>query len=330
MAITTAELLNSIRDLASAEYTARVPLATRTNITDVGNAITSYEANANEFVSALMNKIGKSIVVNKMANNRLKIFKKGLLPFGTDVEEIFVGMAPAQAFDPLKAETELHKRVLPDIKSMYHRQNRQDFYKVTITEAQLKGAFLSQAGMQTLINFIVESLYNGDEYDEYVLMKELIAQYKANFYEITTPEITDEATGKNFIKAVRQASLNMSFTTPTYNKQGVKTKSEASEQVLILHKNVSSIIDVEVLAYAFNDTKVDFNTQVVVVDDFGSMDDTIAVLVDKDWFQVYDTLFEMRKQDNGQGLYWHYFFHHWQVLSTSQYQNAIRFALPAV
>ena len=330
MAITTAALLNSIRNLASTDYADRIPAATKTNITAVGNAITSYAPSANEFLNILINKIGKTIISNRMANNPLKIFKKGELPNGKDIEEIFIEMAPSEAFDQEGSETTLFQRVLPNIKTIYHRENRRDLYTVTISESMLKTAFTSDRAMKSFVGKIIESLYSGDQYDEFTLMKELLAKYQANYYEVTTPDVTDEATGKNFIKAVRQMSLNLGFMETTYNKQGVKTYTPTTNQVLFLHKNISSIIDVDVLAYAFNGSKVDFTTQVVIVDDFGSMTNTLALLTDADFLQVYDTEFKMTSQYNGKGLYWNYFLHHWQVLSTSQFCNAVRFALPAV
>ena len=48
-------------------------------------------------------------------------------------------------------------------------------------------------------------------------------------------------------------------------------------------------------------------------------------MVDRQWFMVYDAFFNFTEQYNAQGLYWNYFFHHWQVLSTSQFANAIAF-----
>lgn len=70
----------------------------------------------------------------------------------------------------------------------------------------------------------------------------------------------------------------------------------------------------------------------IIVDDFGGneTDDTVAILIDKDWFMVYDTKFEMTEQYNARHLYWNYFLHHWQVMSSSDYAPAIRFTTGAV
>ena len=52
-------ILNAIRDVAGAEYQARIPQATRENIASVGNTILSYAPSANTFFTQLLNRIGK-------------------------------------------------------------------------------------------------------------------------------------------------------------------------------------------------------------------------------------------------------------------------------
>ena len=110
-------------------------------------------------------------------------------------------------------------------------------------------------------------------------------------------------------------------------------------------------IDVEVLAAAFNMSKVEFMGHVVPVDSFTEVDTArlnelfkddptytefdardlemlglvAAVLVDKDFFMIFDNLQNFTENYNGQGLYWNYFYHVWKTFSTSPYANAILF-----
>jgi hypothetical protein len=319
----TVDLLNSIRNGASTEYQTRVPLATRDNIAAVGFAVTTYEPTLNEFTNALVNKIAKTVVSSKMASNRLAKFKKGDLPYGKTIEELFVSMAKSEGWDPTGANP-LGRR-LPDIKSIYHTENRKDVYPVTLQEDEVKGAFTSEAGVQALSEKIIESMYSGSEYDEFVIMKQLIAEYEANFFDYGVTAITDEASARSFVKTVRKAVADLSFTSSTYNKGGVKTQSLPQDQVLIVHKDVISHVDVDVLAKAFNLGKTDFEPSIVVVDDFGDMLNTYGVLIDKDWFMVYDTLKKVATQPNAQGLFTNYFYHVRQVMSTSLFKNAVRF-----
>ena len=321
------QIMNTIWNNGSSYYQERIPQATRENIAEVGNSILTYDITKNEFLNALVNRISLVLISSKMANNRLSKFKKGMLEYGADIEEIFTNMATSEHFDVEVAESEVFKRKKPEVLARFHRVNREDFYKVTIEEAQIKRAFLSSDGLGKLVASIVNSLYSGDNHDEYILMKELIAGYEPKFKNIDVPQVKDQESALQLFRAVRQTSTDFTFMSDKYNEAGVMQMSDRSEQVLLVHKNVDTFLSTDLLAWVFNRENVSFNTDVVVVDDFGSMGDTQAILVDRNWFVVYDKLYETRNQYNGQGLYWNYWLHHHQLLSTSEFQNAVRFRI---
>lgn len=320
-------VLNTIWENGSPDYQARIPLATRDNITAVGNAILTYASAKNEFLDALINRISLVLIANKMATNKLGIFKKGTIEYGADIEEIFTDIINAQPFNVDVAEAEVFKRNMPDVSAIFHRVNREDFYKVTIEEGQIKRAFLDAGGLGRLVTSIMNSMYSSDEYDEYVLMKELVTQYDPHFKAVQIPKVVDQGTAQTFFRAVKQVSTDFTFMSRDYNAQGVMTKSDKNEQVLLLHKNVETYLNTDLLAWVFNTGRMDFETQIVVLDDFGSLGNVQAALVDKNWFMVYDKLFQTTSQYNAQGLYWNYWLHHHQVLSTSQFQNAVKFTI---
>ena len=85
-------LLNTIRDNASATYQERIPEATRTNMESIrfamlGDDDVSVQV-ANEFMSTLLNKLVRSVVHTKRFENPLKSLKKGKKPVGDTIEEI--------------------------------------------------------------------------------------------------------------------------------------------------------------------------------------------------------------------------------------------------
>jgi hypothetical protein len=325
-------ILNTIWENASDDYQTRVPVATQDNIATVGNAIMTYTIAKNEFIDALVNRISLVLVSSKMAQNKLAVFKKGMIEYGSDIEEIFTSMANAQAFNVDTAESEVFKRVQPDVQAMFHRVNREDFYKVTIEEAQIKRAFLSDDGLGKLVASIMNSLYSGDAYDEYVLMKNLVSDYFTNTPDasvIEVPKVQDQTTAQDFFRVVKQASTDMTFMSSDFNARGVMQRSEKNEQVLLLHKNVDTYLNVDLLSWVFNTNKMDFDTQIVILDDFGTLANTQACLVDREWFMVFDKLYQTSNQYNAQGLYWNYWLHHHQLLSTSQFHNAVQFSIPA-
>ena len=329
-------VLNTILAHASAEYQARVPEATKTNITEVGSAIMSYKPTENEFLSALVNKIAMTIVRNKTFSNPLKVLKKGGVPMGKNIEEIYTNPVTGTTYDA--SGSKLLERAIPDTKAIYHSMNRQGQYKATISKAQLIQAFTSYQALEQLLNSIVNAIYSGDNYDEFMLMKELFASAIAGGKLVTTDiaEVTDTNSAKEFVKAVKTAGQAMEFPTTVFNmyaqlnegEKPVTTWTPKENQVLILRNDISVEVDVELLAKAFNVSYTDLEQRTIIVDGFGSATNCAGILCDESFVQVYDNLNQMESFHNGEGLYDNFIFHHWQTYSLSLFANAVAFMLP--
>lgn len=322
-------VLNNIRANASQEYQSRIPEATQQNIVTVGNALETYGLLYNEFFPALFNKIGKTMIESKLFKNKLARFKSGTILTQQDVEEMFIEMSKAEGKYDNKGLNPLGRRTGPDVKVVYHRQNRQDYYAITIGDLDVVRVFRSEASLDTFITGLFNSVYSGAEYDEYLAMKNLLATYKG-FVDYGVTAITDEASAKAFVKTVRKASTDMTFASTALNKAKVMTWTPVEKQVLFINKDVLAEVDVEVLAKAFNMGKTDMQVEVIPMDDFGSLADTYALLVDQEFFRVWDTLSKMEPQRNAQGLFTNYFYHVHQILSLSPFKNAVRFTTKEV
>ncbi len=328
------EMLNTIRDNASAEYQTRIPEATQTNLSEVGAALLEDVNLANEFTSALMNKVAFTKVHDKIFKNPLSILKKGTKPLGDSVEEIFVNYAKGESFDP--AGGDLLSRKLPDVKSIYHTMNRKDKYKVTISMEMLSKAFRSYGDLRNFYNVIINSLYNGDNYDEFILFKNLLKKSVDKNYVVTV-EVDDPNTSKenatSFIKAIKTISSGMVFPSSNYNgylnaqtkdKVAITTFTEIPDQFIIIDNATNVSIDVDVLANAFNLSKQEFLARKIVVDSFPDAN-IRAMIVDKDFTQIYDDLYQLRRFENAEGLYENYILHHWQTISASCLVNGVAF-----
>lgn len=316
-------VLNNIRANASQEYQSRIPEATQQNIISVGNALETYNLLYNEFFPALFNKIGKTMIESKLFKNKLARFKSGTIFTQQDVEEMFIEMSKAEGKYDRTGPNPLGRRTGPDVKVVYHRQNRQDYYAITIGDLDVVRVFRSEASLDTFITGLFNSVYSGAEYDEYLAMKNLLATYDG-YCDYGVAQITDEASAKEFVKTVRKASQDMTFASDKLNKAGVMTWTPANKQVLFINKDVLAEVDVEVLAKAFNMGKTDIQVEIVTMDDFGALTDTYGLLVDESFFRVWDTLSKMEPQRNAQGLFTNYFYHVHQILSLSPFKNAIR------
>lgn len=349
-----ADILNAIRNNASVNYRDYVPSAVsdENSIRAIGNIIMDYQSLQNEFISALVNRIGLVLITSKAYQNPWAQLKKGMLQFGETVEEVFTNIANVQSFDPVKAESEVFKRVIPDVRAAFHMLNYQKFYKVSVSREQLQQAFLSMDGLNRLVEYIIQSLYTGMEYDEFLAMKYLIARNILNgrLHAESIPDVSAESM-KSIASAIKGVSDNFAFMSTAYNPSGVLTRSDKEDQYLFITAEANALMDVEVLAAAFNMDKAEFAGHRILVDSFGVMDtarlemlfaddpkykeltadelaalSTVpAVLVNRDFMMVFDNLLEMREIENPQGLYWQYFLHTWKTFSTSPFSNACVF-----
>lgn len=348
------DILNAIRNSASANYRGYVPAAypDQNSIKEIGAIIMDYPALKNEFLTALVNRIGRVIITNKMYTNPWAQFKKGILEFGETIEEIFVNIAKPFEYDPAVAETKVFQREIPDVRAAFHVLNYQKFYKATIKNEQLRQAFLSWNGISDLIAKIVDSMYTASNYDEFITMKYMLAKHLLNG-ELYPSKISavSAANAKGIVSTIKGVSNKFEFMSNKYNLAGVANYSLKENQYVIVNSDFDATMDVEVLASAFNMSKADFMGHRILIDSFGNLDtdrlnelfgndpnyttftaaalealDAIpVVLVDADWFMIYDNLIEFTEQYNGQGLYCNYFYHCWKTFSISPFANAAVF-----
>lgn len=325
------KILNTIRAAASSTYQERVPEATQDTIKETGASIMQFQSTQNEFIDALVNRIAFVMITSRMYQNPLRQFKKGVLELGETIEEVFVNIAKAHEFDPAVAEKKVFEREIPDVESVFHKLNYRNFYKVTISNEQLRTAFLSSQGISDLISRIIESLYTAANFDEFLIMKQLIvdAAQKGMMYPIKVPAPTAD-NAKAIATQFKAISNALEFMSPKYNAMGVLNYSDKSKQVLIIDTQFDAIMDVEVLASAFNMDKAEFMGQRVLIDDFGALTGAVAALVDRDWFMVFEYLQGFKEIYNPEGLYWNYFYHVWKIFSTSPFSTAILFTTDTV
>lgn len=336
MAINIVSILNTIRANGSAEYQSRVPEATQTNITEVGSPVTTYQAMQNEFLTALINRIALVVIQNRTATNPLAPLKKGTIPLGAHIQELFTNMSKDNGYDGTGSK--LLTKTKPDVKALYHTINRQGQYASTITKPDLQLAFTSFAEMEKLLGSIVTAMYSGDNYDEFILMKNLMATCidEGKIVSVLVSPVTDETTAKAFIKAVKQVSSNIVFPSTNWNSyyankpltdtgEPIITWTPTEDQIIIIRADVVVETDVEVLAKAFNMDKVSFLANSITIDTFGTATDCLAILADRSWVQVYENLFETSDFYNSQGLFWNYWLNHWQTYSLSLFANAVAF-----
>lgn len=348
---TTLDILNVIRQNASYDYQQNVPIVEKaSDIPKVGEVVYGTPAFSNQFINALVNRIAIVRVQSATFNNPYSILKKGYLEFGETVEDIFVSIAKAVDYTPEKASEREFKRTLPDIRSAFHTMNCRVMYPVTIQDEDLRQAFLSVDGVTDLIAKIVDSVYTAADYDEFLLFKYLLIK-AISHGKMKSTAIENDTDLTASAVAFRSASNILPFMSSEYNEAHVKTNTPKSRQIIFMDAKFNAQYDVNVLASAFNMDKTDFMGRLFLIDNWTDFDnerfdiiransdgieeitheelallnDVKAVLVDENWFQVYDNNNKFTEQYVASGLYWNYFYHVWKTVSSSPFANAIVF-----
>ena len=332
---------NFIRNNSTEAFVNVVPSATEDNIAQIKDILfnDSYQPMLNEFVNNLINRIGLTIIRNKSFSNPLAIFKKGAVPLGTDIQEIYENPAVAEQYE--YSNTAMAKLLTitdPDTHVAYYRRNRQDIYTKTIAREGLQGAFDSWEKFEDFVSAITQSLYSGNYIDEFKYTKALIdgayANDKVIVKQVSNP--VDTATSKAFLKQVRALYSQMSFPSTEYNayskfsgsKGTVTTWTDPERVVLIVRADVMAEVDVEALASAFNLDKANFLGRVIQVDKF-EHDEVLGVICDEAWLQIYDNIFRFDESYNARVMAWNEYLHAWSTYAISPFANAVVLATAA-
>lgn len=358
----TIDILNVIRQNASYDYQQNVPeVKTVNDIPKVGEVIYGTPSFANQFINALVNRIAVVRVQSATFFNPYSILKKGYIEYGETIEDIFVSIAKAVDFNVEKAAKREYQRSIPDVRSAFHAMNWRVFYPVSIQDEDLRQAFLSADGVQNLIAKIVDTVYTAADYDEFLLFKYLLI--KAVSHGKMHPTSIGAGTDLNEAAVQFRGTSNLlPFISSDYNEAGVKTSTPKERQVIFMDAMFNAQFDVNVLASAFNMDKADFMGRLFIIDNWTDFDnerfDVIransdgieevtteelalmanvkAIILDENWFQVYDNNNKFTEKYASSGLYWNYFYHTWKTVSNSPFANAVVFvtssadvALPA-
>ena len=346
----TIDILNVIRQNASLAYQNSVPVVSKeVDIPKVGEVIYGTPAFANEFINALVNRIALVRVQSATFNNPYEMLKKGYLDYGESVEEIFVNIAKVFEFSQEKAEARELKQYKPDVKSAFHTMNWRVIYPISVSDEELRMAFLSAEGVTDLIARIVDSVYTAANYDEYLLFKYMLI--KAVTSGVMKPVAVNNSDAKNWAKAFRGTSNMLPFMKREFNAAAVQNTTPKDRQVIFMDAQFNADFDVDVLSAAFNMNKADFIGRLHLIDDWTTFDNdrfevirensdgieevtsteltlmgkVKAIILDEEWFQVYDNLSRFTEKFVASGLRWNYFYHTWKTVSFSPYANAVVF-----
>lgn len=342
--------LNKMREMSvdsGSIYHQYVPVVTdSTTIGEFGVPILdSQNLNVlNDFVS-LLKKVVFTAVYNKTFNNPLQDLEGDRMPLGQFIEDVYVNPAQARGFN-VNDFAGLLQKYEAQVATQYLSVNSDLQYCVTLTREKIRNAFTSWDALEGLISGYINSLYNGAYATRYAQTKGLVtAAFTGNnvmYEKITDP--TDAASAKLLIQKMRSAYSKMRVPSTKFNawnkvkggQLALKTWSDPEDIVVLISADIEALVDVNVLAEAFNMSRTDFLGRVIVVDDFNQYneDGTVAVdgsaikamIADKAWFKIKTQDFAMDEFYNANNRTWQYYLNDVRMCNFSLFANAVVFA----
>lgn len=345
--------LNAMREMSvesGSIYHQYVPVVTdSTTIGEFGVPILdSQNLNVlNDFVG-LLKKVVYTAVYNKTFNNPLAQLEGERMPLGNFIEDVYINPAKARGFN-VNDFAGLLEKYEAEVGVQYLAVNSDMQYCVTLTREKIRNAFTSWDALEGLISGYINSLYNGSYLQRYTATKGLVtAAYTGNNvqYEVID-DVTDEQSAKALIRALRATFSKMQIPSTKYNawnkvkggRLALKTWSDPQDVVVLISADIEALVDVEVLANAFNMSKTDFLGRVIVVDDFSIYDEDGSVAVDgsaikamiadRAWFKIKTQDFAMDEFYNANNRTWQYYLNDVRMVNFSLFANAVVFATSA-
>lgn len=254
--------------------------ATVDAVKKVGAIIVDSPNLQNDFSNWLINKIGKTKAWGSIFSNPWSMFNKGALEYGQILEEIFVDIIRPYQYSASVGDKEVFKRVASDVKSSFHVVNTEVYYKSSISEKDIRRAFLSLDGVENLVRKIISVMIESANYDEFLLMKFLVANAAldgSSFMDKITA-ITNEATANAALKEWKKYGNNLKFLSRNYNALGVANTTPLERQYLITTTNADSSVSVDSLSYMFGPGYAAAQDKKLLVDTFSFNEEEVQRL----------------------------------------------------
>lgn len=306
----------------------------------------TFAATANQFISAIVNKIVYQKVDKMEFTNPFKRFEGFAVKYGDTIENIFTELPTGYTFD--KDATDPFTKYVPSVKVLYATINFEMQYCVTIQNSLLKRAVLTEYGLMQLIEYFIATLGDRKEIDEYqatVYMLNNADIYAGGFENVDVyAAVTDNEKYKIVTQKIVDVASDFALPSPDNNKLGVLTATKKSDVVMVIKQELLNHINLDYLAGVFNLSKVDLIANIIPVRSFKVVkpgDSTLVppeeaaavgedldfVILDRRGFDIHSCLQESGMIYNPKGKYTNHFTDDWKIISYKYYFNARAFKL---
>ena len=343
--------LNQIRETLVADnkvYQEQIPLVEHYTSSQVyGQSLLALPSDLrNKFIQSLVNRIAYTKFQMDYFENPLRELANDELPLGAIGQDIYVNPARGRVYN-IDDFAGLLAKYESDVKAEYSEINFDVQYPVTIIRKELEKAFTSWGDFENFLMGISQSLYNGAYIDDYNYTRKLITNaYASNAVQMETftfanPAAPTEAELKGLLARLRQAYLDFQAPSTAYNAwakvggygRSIVSWSNPRDIHVFLSNKLASVIDVNVLASAFNIDKADLMGRVHYVPDFNVKDDEgnitvdgssiYAFICDRRWFKIRDKDMFMDEFYNANNRSWQSYLNVIKSFNYSLFANGL-------
>ena len=238
------------------------------------NVADTFTPNANAIVSALINRIGRTIIRGaRTIDNPFDRWTDPVMDYGDTIQSIFVGIDSPIKLDEKPSTPNPFSTAWPDAKVRYAEYNSAVQYKKTINYDQLRMAFTNEGSFGTFSGEVLDSMSKALGLDRFTSWKKYISQ---NVYTPAKGQIQIEydtadpmAYAENVLATIKDMVTNkLKFPSSDYNNAGVV--NTASQFDVVMTTETKNLID-QYLSGVYNLEKLDIpGVSWILIDDFAT------------------------------------------------------------
>lgn len=327
-------------------------------IPKLGELISSDNRYKNAFLNTV-NEIAMTVIRDNTWKNPWDAFtEKGSFRFGDSVRELYVDIANVYDYHEYENDVDhFLENVVPDVYNYIHVLNYEKFYKTSTSDEQISMAFRDDRSFFNMIESIVASLYEGYNYDKYIVEKYMLCRRILDG-TMTSIQLDNSLDNRGKVAFMKSISNKMTFRNPAYNPAGVRSFSSFDRQYLLMNTDFEAEVSTITMAQSYFRDEADFRTNMALIDSF-NQHDTVrltellgietpftsaeltalatvpACIIDRDFFQVYNKAFDTnaevstRMWENPETLKTNHWLHTKKIISTSPFAPAVVFTTTA-
>ena len=295
-----------------------------------------FQATANQFLSALVNKICYQKVDKFGWTNPFKKYDSFPVTYGDTIENIFVELPKGYTYD--KDATDPFAIKVSDVKTLYSTINYEMQYCSTIYDSLLRRACLNEYGFSNLVTAILGSLTDAKNVDEYFAELSLLNNVNlypdngsGDFKELDVSTLAnDKEKGEMITKQIVDLTSSFELPSTKHNKLNLMQVSNRDDILLIIRRDLYNMINLDYLTGVFNLSKVDLINRIMTVNSFKVKDaegtehgeDLGFIVLDTRCFDNHIALEDGGLIYNPKNKSTNHFMNLWKIMSFKYFFNA--------